>query len=90
MCFIASESKLARSIWVFLALGWFAAEAAFDSYWILLDFLGFSRPNLDLSMGYTGFSLDEFSRALRLLDIRTAGRARGVSMRKAGLFMGRA
>jgi hypothetical protein len=25
-----------------------------------LDFLGFSRPNRDLSMGYIGFSLAEF------------------------------
>jgi hypothetical protein len=24
--------------------------------WKSLDFLGFSRPNLDLSMGYAGFS----------------------------------
>jgi len=29
--------------------------------WISLDFLGFSRPNRDLSMGYTGFSLENFS-----------------------------
>jgi hypothetical protein len=27
-----------------------------------LDFLGFSRPNRDLSMGYAGFSQQEFSR----------------------------
>jgi hypothetical protein len=29
-----------------------------------LDFLGFSRPNLDLSMGYTSFSAEDFSTAL--------------------------
>ena len=29
-----------------------------------LDFLGFSRPNLDLSMGYGRFSVDDFSTAL--------------------------
>jgi hypothetical protein len=29
-----------------------------------LDFLGFSRPKRDLSMGYTEFSLKNFSRAL--------------------------
>jgi hypothetical protein len=27
-----------------------------------LDFLGFSRPNRDLSMGYTGFSLKKIFR----------------------------
>ena len=29
-----------------------------------MDFLGFSRPNLDLSMGYGGFSLKKFFVAL--------------------------
>jgi hypothetical protein len=33
-------------------------------YWISLDFLGFSRPNLDLSMGYTRFSAEGFFCAL--------------------------
>ena len=28
--------------------------------WISLDFLGFSRPNRDFSMGYAGFSWEEF------------------------------
>jgi hypothetical protein len=33
--------------------GWlFAAKAPDYAYWILLDFLGFSRPNRDFSMGY--------------------------------------
>jgi hypothetical protein len=31
---------------------------------ISLDFLGFSRPNLDLSMGYAEFSLKKFFVAL--------------------------
>ena len=30
--------------------------------WISLDFLGFSRPNRDFSMGYTGFSRKNISR----------------------------
>jgi hypothetical protein len=29
--------------------------------WIILDFLGFSRPNLDFSMGYTDSSEELFS-----------------------------
>jgi hypothetical protein len=28
--------------------------------WIFLDFLGFSRPNRDLSMGYARFSMENF------------------------------
>jgi hypothetical protein len=32
--------------------------------WKSLDFLGFSRPNRDFSMGYTGFSAKKISRAL--------------------------
>jgi hypothetical protein len=31
--------------------------------WILLDFLGFSRPNRDFSMGYADFSRKNISRA---------------------------
>src|ERR1700683_2882228 len=31
--------------------------------WISLDFLGFSRPNRDFSMGYADFSGDNLSRA---------------------------
>jgi hypothetical protein len=57
-----------------LARAGFAAETAFEPYWILLDFLGFSRPNRDLSMGCTGFSLKKFSRALCLLEIRASWR----------------
>jgi hypothetical protein len=46
----------------------FAAKPADFAYWILLDFLGFSRQNRDFSMGYVGFSLDEFSRASVALE----------------------
>jgi hypothetical protein len=34
--------------------------------WISLDFLGFSRPNLYLSMGYAGFRGKQISRAFSL------------------------
>jgi hypothetical protein len=40
-------------IWIFLASGRFGVKILIYGYWIFLDFLGFSRPNLDLSMGYT-------------------------------------
>jgi hypothetical protein len=39
-------------VWVFLAGSRFAAKTLINGYWIFLDFLGFSRPNRDLSMGY--------------------------------------
>jgi hypothetical protein len=38
-----------------------AAKTPVDRYLISLDFLGFSRQNLDLSMGYARFSRKEFS-----------------------------
>ena len=47
--------------WVFLAPGHFAAKTPADECWIVLDFLGFSRPNLDFSMGYEAFSGKNFS-----------------------------
>jgi hypothetical protein len=54
-----------------------------------LDFLGFSRPNRDLSMGCAGFSAKAFSSALtrrekpeRALKLEAFWRAR--------LFMGQA
>ena len=50
-----------RSIWVFLARGRFVTKDPDYAGWILLDFLGFSRPNRDLSIGYKGFSVKNFS-----------------------------
>jgi hypothetical protein len=38
-----------------------AAKTPIDRYLIFLDFLGFPRPNPDLSMGYTRFSRKKFS-----------------------------
>jgi hypothetical protein len=51
----------ARSIWIVLSLGRLAAKTPIDRYLIFLDFLGFPRPNPDLSMGYTRFSRKKFS-----------------------------
>ena len=48
----AAAPPAGRSVWVFLALGRFTAKGPVHEPWIVLDFLGFSRPNLDLSMGY--------------------------------------
>jgi hypothetical protein len=38
-----------------------AAKTALERGWIRLDFLGFSRPNLDFSMGYAGIGEKLFS-----------------------------
>ena len=45
----------------FLGTSHLGAETPGFGGWISLDFLGFSRPNLDLSMGYAGFSSENFS-----------------------------
>jgi hypothetical protein len=47
--------------WNFLDRACFALKTPDLGGWISLDFLGFSRPNRDLSVGYTGFSLKSFS-----------------------------
>jgi hypothetical protein len=39
----------------------FGSKTPAKACWISLDFLGFSRQNRDLSMGYAGFSLENFS-----------------------------
>jgi hypothetical protein len=48
----------------FLGLRHLEAKIQINSYWISLDFLGFSRQKLAISIGYAGFSLKEISCAL--------------------------
>jgi hypothetical protein len=55
--FGTANQALIWLILVFLVWSCFTAKAAVPNCWILLDFLGFSRQNLDFSIGYTGFSL---------------------------------
>src|SRR5260370_20112929 len=57
-------------VWFFLAPGCFSTKTPAFERWISLDFLGFSRPKRDLSMGYARFSLENFSQ--RLLAVRSA------------------
>jgi hypothetical protein len=52
--------------------GRFAAKSPINVYWICLDFLGFSRPNRDLSMGYAAYSGKNFSPSFSLA-LRGAG-----------------
>jgi hypothetical protein len=56
-----------------LARRHFVAKTPTYDRWISLDFLGFSRPNQALSMGYAGFSLENFSSPFTL-GVRSAGR----------------
>jgi hypothetical protein len=46
-----------------LAVGHFVAKTPDYAAWICLDFLGFSRPNRDLSIGYVEKAWKIFSRA---------------------------
>jgi hypothetical protein len=65
------RATLARwTVWFFLAPACFSTKTPTYERWISLDFLGFSRPKQDLSMGYTRFSLENFSR--RFLALRSA------------------
>ena len=52
----------------FLGSWQFRCETPDHEGLISLDFLGFSRPNRDFSMGYAGFSAKKISRALLPLD----------------------
>jgi hypothetical protein len=54
--------------------------------WKSLDFLGFSRPDLDLSIGYRRFSAEDFSTAL--LSSRKRRRNGGSTIPHAGVMDG--
>src|SRR3984957_146613 len=73
--------------WVFLAPSHFAAKTPADECWIVLDFLGFSRPNLDFSMGYEDFSGKNFSLSLSAGGDAGTGTC-GLSLRKGRIVHG--
>jgi hypothetical protein len=50
-----------QTIWISLARGGFVTKTPDYEGWIFLDFLGFSRPNWNLSMGYAAFVAKLFS-----------------------------
>jgi hypothetical protein len=73
----AATARSARSIvWDFLDRDCFAAKPLDYAYWIFLDFLGFSRPNRDFSMGCAAFCQTKISRALLPLGRRRRDRRR--------------
>ena len=84
--------RLRASVWIVLARRRFAAKHPEHGVWISLDFLGFSRPNRDLSMGYEGFSAKNFSsrffRSVRSVPMgtRSHGDAEGRTVHGASLF----
>jgi hypothetical protein len=46
-----------------------------DSWgWVCLDFLGFSRPNRDFSIGYAVKTKQNFSRRLKAFEAQQRGR----------------
>jgi hypothetical protein len=63
----------------------FATKAKLLSYWIVLDFLGFSRPNRDFSIGCAGFVAEDFFRWLLPLWAAAKNGARGPGVRKSGI-----
>jgi hypothetical protein len=56
MPFVYPHGMDLPDIFGFLETDRFAAEDPENHSWISLDFLGFSRPNLDFSIGYEDFS----------------------------------
>jgi hypothetical protein len=85
-----STFSLVDAIWVFLARRRFAAKTLGFGGWKSLDFLGFSRANLDFSMGYADKSEKNFfSRFCRReRAVETASPRFG--MAKDGLLMAQA
>ena len=61
-------------VWISLARRSFGWKTPDFGGWISLDFLGFSRAKRDLSMGYAGFSLKNFSWPFCPLGVRSGGR----------------
>jgi hypothetical protein len=72
----------------FLETSRFRRETQAFGGWFSLDFLGFSRSNLDLSMGYTKFSTENFCSRFcgRETTVETAGPRFG--MRKGRVVHG--
>jgi hypothetical protein len=66
----------------FLEAGRFAAKIPENDYWILLDFLGFSRQNRDFSMGYADLGRKIF---LASFSARDEWNVRVEAMRKGGI-----
>jgi hypothetical protein len=75
-------------VWVFLKRRLFAAKTLDFGGWICLDFLGFSRQDLDLSMGYTRFPADNFSSRFWRRETAVETAAPRFGMRKGRIVHG--
>jgi hypothetical protein len=83
------DATLVRwSVWILLASGCLVTKTPVSDCWILLDFLGFSRPNRDLLTGYMGFSWKKFSCAFSGLERRWERRHALEAMRKRKIVHG--
>jgi hypothetical protein len=71
---------------VFLGRSLFPTKTPCFERCFSLDFLGFSRPKRDLSMGYARFSLKNFSRPFRPVEAPDLAPAIG----RTGWLIGRA
>jgi hypothetical protein len=82
--------QMVDPIWVFLAHRRFAAKTPSFRCLISLDFLGFSRQNLDLSMGYAEKPENNFSSRFCRREKLLRPLAHDLAWRRDGLLMGQA
>jgi hypothetical protein len=69
----------------FLGPSRFCPGSPENKAWISLDFLGFSRPNRDFSMGYAAFCRKKISSALLPPGDAAGGRSRHLTMQKCSM-----
>jgi hypothetical protein len=70
----------------FLGSSPFRGERPHFEGWILLDFLGFSSQNLDLSMGYAGKASNVFFEAVfAVAPISVDGKIHGLTCKRVNL-----
>ena len=76
----AAAAPLVDPVWFSLARFRFVAKTPGFECWISLDFLGFSRPNRDFSMGYADKASENFSWA----SVPWTGRGAGTGAQDFG------
>jgi hypothetical protein len=85
-----SISRFGRVYLDFLGPRLFRCEHLNYEGWISLDFLGFSRPNRDLSIGYAAFPTSLFLPAFVVVKEPSERLAHDLAWRRDGLLMGQA
>src|SRR6202044_3002777 len=88
-CAERADALLVRSVRLgFLGVWPFGREGPAVGGWIPLDFLGFSRPNRDFSMGYTDFHGKNFLLPFSAWPGNHRNWRQGFGMRKRGIVHG--